>query len=57
MTTGSRRKSTSLSPAAANLIATVKGSEPGPSLMLNTHMDVVPPGSGWTHGALFGNGA
>lgn len=53
-------------PGRANLIATIKGPEPGPSLMLNTHMDVVPPGSGWTHGAfsatvqdgrLFGRGA
>jgi len=53
-------------PGRANLIATIEGARPGPALMLNTHMDVVPPGDGWTHGAfsgtvqdgrLFGRGA
>jgi len=32
----------------ANLFAEVKASRPGPTLMLNTHMDVVPAGDGWS---------
>lgn len=48
-----------------NLAATVKGSGGGPSLMLAGHIDVVPPGEGWTcdpfsglqrDGMIFGRG-
>ncbi|MDR0361522.1 MAG: ArgE/DapE family deacylase [Planctomycetota bacterium] len=49
-----------------NLAATVKGSGGGNSLMLAGHIDVVPPGEGWTEdpfsgrqrdGVIFGRGA
>lgn len=30
-----------------NLEARVRGKEPGPVLLLNSHLDVVPPGTGW----------
>lgn len=35
-------------PGRANLTAEARGSRPGRTLMLNTHMDVVPAGEGWT---------
>lgn len=38
-------------PGRANLVARVCGRQPGPALMLNTHMDVVPAGEGWTRSA------
>ena len=36
-------------PNRPNVIAILKGSEPGPRIMLNGHMDTVPAGRGWTH--------
>ena len=30
-----------------NVVAVVEGREPGPSLLLNSHLDTVPPGDGW----------
>jgi acetylornithine deacetylase/succinyl-diaminopimelate desuccinylase family protein len=36
-------------PGRPNVVATVKGEEPGPRIMLNGHMDTVEPGKGWTH--------
>lgn len=50
----------------ANLVATLKGTRPGKSLVLNGHIDVVPAGEGWTvdpfgaevrDGRVFGRGA
>jgi succinyl-diaminopimelate desuccinylase len=38
-------------PGRANLCAQVQGSRPGPTLMFNTHMDVVPAGDGWVRSA------
>ena len=53
-------------PERPNLIARLKGCSPGPSIIYNGHLDVVPAGSGWTHapfegtiagGRLYGRGA
>ena len=53
-------------PERPNLIARLKGRRPGPSIIYNGHLDVVPAGSGWTHppfgggiteGRLYGRGA
>lgn len=53
-------------PGRANLVACVEGRAHGPSLMLNTHLDVVPPGAAWSrdplagtveNGRLYGRGA
>lgn len=53
-------------PGRANLVVTKHFGRAGPTLMLNTHLDVVPIGSGWTRdplggdvadGALWGRGA
>ncbi len=35
-------------PGRPNVIAILEGARPGPTLILNSHMDVVPVGSGWT---------
>ena len=35
-------------PGRANLLAAVRFTRPGPTLMLNTHLDVVPVADGWT---------
>jgi succinyl-diaminopimelate desuccinylase len=32
-----------------NVITTLKATKPGPRIMLNGHMDTVPPGNGWVH--------
>ncbi len=53
-------------PGRPNVYSILRGSEEKPVLMLNGHMDVVPPGEGWTiepfggkieSGRLFGRGA
>ena len=53
-------------PGRPNLVAELRGSGPGPTLLFNGHVDVVPAGSGWTvppygaeirDGALYGRGA
>lgn len=31
-----------------NLVVRVRGASPGPVLLLNSHLDVVPPGEGWS---------
>jgi acetylornithine deacetylase len=36
-------------PGRPNVYLTLKGNEEGPRLLFNTHMDVVPEGSGWSH--------
>ena len=36
-------------PGRPNTLSRVKGSQDGPRLMLNGHMDTVPPGTGWKH--------
>lgn len=49
-----------------NVVATVRGRSPGPRLLLNSHLDVVPPGNGWAtdpftpvlrDGRMYGRGA
>lgn len=35
-------------PERANLVVRWRGSRPGPTLVLNGHVDVVPPGEGWS---------
>lgn len=37
-----------VSPKRPNVIAALETNRPGPTLILNTHMDVVPEGLGWT---------
>ncbi len=53
-------------PQRPNLIARLKGRNPGPTIIYNGHMDVVPAGDGWTEapfggdikdGRLYGRGA
>lgn len=53
-------------PGRVNLLARVRGPIAGPRLVLNTHLDVVPAGDGWScdafsgevaNGRLFGRGA
>ena len=55
-------------PGRPNLLATLKGMDPGPTLLLNDHLDIVPPGplEDWRHppfagaiedGFIFGRGA
>jgi succinyl-diaminopimelate desuccinylase len=53
-------------PGRPNVIAHIKGSHPGKRLVFNGHLDIVPPGKGWTDdpyepvmrdGFLFGRGA
>ena len=39
-------------PNRPNVIATLTGPKPGPRIMLNGHMDTVPPGPGWIHDPL-----
>ncbi|MFG3689833.1 M20 family metallopeptidase [Micromonospora sp. NPDC047740] len=55
-----------ISPGRANLIARADFSTDGPTVMLNSHLDVVPAGAGWTSspfilaqrdGRLYGRGA
>lgn len=41
-------------PGRANLTARVRGRGDGPTLMLNTHLDVVPAGDGWSRDPLAG---
>jgi len=36
-------------PGRPNVLSRVKGSQDGPRLMLNGHMDTVAPGTGWKH--------
>jgi succinyl-diaminopimelate desuccinylase len=36
-------------PGRRNLIASIDGAEPGPTLLLNGHVDTVAPGAGWRH--------
>jgi succinyl-diaminopimelate desuccinylase len=36
-------------PNRPNVITVLKGSKPGPRIMLNGHMDTVEPGRGWIH--------
>ena len=31
-----------------NVVLVIEGSEPGPTLLLNSHLDTVPPASGWS---------
>ena len=38
-----------VTPNRPNVIATLKGLEAGPRIMLNGHMDTVPAGRGWIH--------
>lgn len=42
-------------PGRLNLLARVEGERPGPTLVLNTHMDVVPAGQGWERDAFSGD--
>ena len=53
-------------PERPNVIARLKGSMPGPTIIFNGHLDVVPAGDGWTEapfsgtikeGKLYGRGA
>jgi succinyl-diaminopimelate desuccinylase len=55
-----------VAPGRFNVIAHIKGSRPGKTLLFNGHLDVVPPGEGWTKdpyepvardGLIFGRGA
>lgn len=36
-------------PSRPNVVTILKGPKPGPRVMLNGHMDTVPPGEGWIH--------
>lgn len=53
-------------PGRPNLVARLRGRAGAPTLLFNTHMDVVPPGAGWTRdpfagelvdGRVYGRGA
>lgn len=55
-----------IAPGRGNLIARVSSGRPGPTVMFNSHLDVVPAGDGWRYdprvatvvdGRLFGRGA
>lgn len=35
-------------PGRLNVVATLEGSAPGPTVILNGHLDTVPPGDGWS---------
>lgn len=37
-----------VTPGRFNVIATLPGAEPGPTLLFNGHLDTVPPGDGWS---------
>ncbi len=43
-------------PGAVNVVAVLRGSQPGPRIVLNGHLDTFPigPGTGWTHPPLGG---
>jgi acetylornithine deacetylase/succinyl-diaminopimelate desuccinylase family protein len=41
-------------PNRPNVVTILKGSKPGPRIMLNGHMDTVGTGRGWTHGPFGG---
>ena len=46
-------------PGRVNVVATMAGERPGPKLILNGHIDTVPPGDGWSidpFGGLFRDG-
>jgi acetylornithine deacetylase/succinyl-diaminopimelate desuccinylase family protein len=46
---GVRAELATVKPNRPNVIVTLLGSEPGPRIMLNGHMDTVPAGRGWIH--------
>lgn len=55
-----------IEPGRGNLIARISSGRPGPTVMINSHLDVVPAGDGWLHdprvatvvdGRLYGRGA
>ena len=46
---GLRTRTVESRPGRPNVIARLPGKNGGPTLLLNGHMDVQPPGSGWTH--------